>query len=112
MVSLLLSAICLASEEISPSDPRVHFERYLHRHLEKTITYGPNLIYDCEKKRFACVNIETFQECQENRAKDLADNKRQLACAPLQKHEYLLNCTQEQQKHVDNDKMVRFCINQ
>lgn len=72
---------------------------------------GANLIYDCRKRHFACVNNDNFERCKEERAESFRLNRSVLSCAPLKTFEYIGSCEDEQKKLVDKIPNKKFCVN-
>lgn len=92
-------------------DARMIFEGNVGRQLDKKILYGSNMIYDCENQYFACVDLDSYETCQERRDDDKKKQKQKLACAPLKKYQYLLDCSIDQMKFIENSRQVVFCLN-
>jgi hypothetical protein len=72
---------------------------------------GPNLIYDCLKRHFACVNNNNFERCKEERVESFRSNHSVLSCAPLRTFEFIDQCEEEQKKLVNQIPNKNFCIN-
>ena len=72
---------------------------------------GSNLIYDCLKRHFACVNNNNFERCKEERVESFRSNQSVLSCAPLKTFEFIDQCEEEQKKLVNKIPNKKFCIN-
>ncbi len=72
---------------------------------------GANLIYDCRKRHFACVNNENFEECKEARNESFRLNRSVLSCAPLKTFEDIGTCENQQKQLVENAPSKKFCVN-
>lgn len=71
---------------------------------------GEFLIYDCAKKHYACVDQNSFQNCQEERQKSISLKKSQLSCTPLKKFDDKIACIKGNYKVVDSMTLKRFCF--
>jgi len=72
---------------------------------------GKNLIYDCRKRHFACVNKDNFDRCKDERKESFRLNKSVLDCAPLKSYEEIGDCEDEQKKLVEKIPSKKFCVN-
>jgi hypothetical protein len=72
---------------------------------------GKNLIYDCEKKNFACVNEESFENCRIRRKMAITSELKNLNCAPLKSFETKKDCLINQYKKQDDLYSIKFCFN-
>jgi hypothetical protein len=70
---------------------------------------GEYLIYDCERKHFACIDKSSQENCVEERAFALAQKLPSLPCAPLKKYTDKTACVHENYKVVDINALKRFC---
>jgi len=72
---------------------------------------GKFLIYDCEKKHWACVAEEHFNDCKKNREEDLqkADNPYH-SCAVFISFSKTKSCNQRILFLTSNNYGNRFCI--
>jgi hypothetical protein len=71
---------------------------------------GPNLIYDCLKKSFICVDDDNAKECESNRAKAKKEFKTNLSCAVFKRFETIKQCQAYQQIKVNNPEGKRYCV--
>lgn len=105
------SAAKVDSKEDVAQEARMIFEGNVGKQLDKKILYGSNMIYDCEKQYFACVDLDSYEKCVDVRNEDKKNLKQNLGCAPLKKYQYLLDCSMEQSKYIENSRPVVFCLN-
>jgi len=105
------SAAKVDSKEDVAQEARMIFEGNVGKQLDKKILYGSNMIYDCEKQYFACVDLDSYEKCGDRRNEDKKNFKQKLGCAPLKKYQYLLDCSMEQSKYIENNRPVVFCLN-
>ena len=71
---------------------------------------GPNLIYDCLKKSYICVDDDNAKECQQNRDKAKKEFKTNLSCAVFKRFETIKKCQAYQQVKVNNPEGKRYCV--
>ena len=72
---------------------------------------GRHLIYDCEKRHFACITTEEFEVCRRNRADDLAKRRERPRCAPLKAFPSEAVCAREQKRQIELPRPKTFCTN-
>lgn len=116
--ALICSASLFASDEKTQKDPKENirqekidkYELRADKHIGPKLFSGSYLIYDCQKKFYACVNDFSFEECTEKRAKSIADNKKIYACAPIKKFNSYLECSEYNLKIIDEGMTTRFCF--
>ncbi len=70
---------------------------------------GNYLVYDCEKKHYACVTKINYNDCLENRKLAIDKKSEMYPCAPLAKFEDKKSCVLESYKIVDLNQVKRFC---
>ncbi|MDO9181697.1 MAG: hypothetical protein Q7U04_04775 [Bacteriovorax sp.] len=70
---------------------------------------GEYLIYDCERKHFACVNATGNDNCVEERRYALVTKAAVYPCAPLKKFKNKKECVENNYKIVELDAPKRFC---
>ena len=87
-------------------------EREPHKSMQISIGYfsGEYLIYDCKKGHFACVDVDSFEDCQESRAHFIKISEPTLPCAPLKKFPHFDDCEKAQYKEIESPKKREFCF--
>jgi hypothetical protein len=73
---------------------------------------GRYLIYDCEKRFFACVNLPSFYNCRELRQKEKDLKEVLLSCAPLKQFKSQKDCFDVNYSLIHRVTNKSFCINQ
>ena len=86
-------------------------EKQQQRRISWKYLRGANLIYDCKKRHFACVNNDNFEVCKEEREESFRLNKTVLACAPLKTYKDIGECEKEQKELVAKVPSKKFCVN-
>lgn len=71
---------------------------------------GPNLIYDCKKGSFICVDDDNVKECEFKREEAKKYYRTYLACASFKRFHDTKECQAYQQKKVNNPEGKRYCI--
>ncbi|HLW56278.1 MAG TPA: hypothetical protein VKY27_02780 [Bacteriovoracaceae bacterium] len=71
---------------------------------------GPYLIYDCEDQHWVCVVEENYQQCKDQRAKDIRQDKVHARCAPIAEFDVKFSCFQEQLRLVGNVDPTKLCV--
>ena len=86
-------------------------QREPHKSVQISIGYfsGEYLIYDCWKGNFACVDAESFEDCQESRNHSIKISEFKLPCAPLKKFPHFDDCEEAQYKEIESPKKKVFC---
>lgn len=79
------------------------------RNLSLVYNQGPNLIYDCVRQFWACVDVESYRYCKNNREKAKSLEKERFPCAIIFQFEKLDECFEKQQKMVDANIDKVFC---
>jgi len=82
-------------------EPRISDKYYLGRFL----------IYDCEYRHFACVNVEGFFSCSGSRDTEIQNKETLLSCAPLKQYESLEECTNAYLGFIYRRTSKSFCMN-
>lgn len=102
---LLFPIFCLAQpvKELAGYDWRVD-------NIAEGIEAGAWLVYDCEKKHWACLLEEYYVACEEKRAEDILNRKKELRCAPIGSFATKKSCFQRQLYMVGQNWGARFCI--
>jgi len=72
---------------------------------------GSNLIYDCQKGHYACVNEVSFYRCQRERQEDKEENRSGLRCSPFKNFKNQKECFKKQYEIIHNQLPKMFCIN-
>ena len=85
-----------------------------NQHISKQISpnyrSGSNLIYDCKHKSYACVNIESYEYCSQQRDLEIKEKKSLLlSCAPLKKFESFDECIKDQYYLQHRRRNLSFC---
>jgi len=70
---------------------------------------GKYLIYDCEKKHYACVDLAGSQRCKELRISAIASNAQVYPCAPLSAFPDKKSCVEKNYKFVESNAKKSFC---
>ena len=70
---------------------------------------GEYFIYDCERKNYACVNLEGNTNCLEERNFAIEKKETSYPCAPLGKFNDKKSCVEKSYKIVDINALRRFC---
>jgi len=102
--NLLVLLIFLQTSHAQPREP--------HKSMQISIGYfsGEYLIYDCIKGNFACVDADSFEDCQEARAFSIKISQSILPCAPLKKYPHFDDCEKAQYKEIESPKKKEFCF--
>lgn len=86
---------------------QVHYSMF----ISQKYASGEYLIYDCIDRHFACVDKYSYEECQLAREQSITDKEAGLACAPLMKYEFFLQCAFQQQRYIESRPNKSFCLN-
>lgn len=70
---------------------------------------GEYLIYDCERSHYACVNLDGFNNCSEERNFAIEKKSAFYPCAPFKKFADKKSCVEKNYKVVDVGAIKRFC---
>lgn len=71
---------------------------------------GRFLIYDCESRFFACVNLPSFYNCRENRNKEIDRKEMLLSCAPLKQFKSQKECFEANYSLIHKVTNKSFCL--
>lgn len=70
---------------------------------------GEYFIFDCERSHYACVNIDGFNNCKEERNFAIETKATGYPCAPLRKFKDKKSCVEKNYQVVDTKAIKRFC---
>lgn len=70
---------------------------------------GRYLLFDCERKHYACVDEDGNDKCSEEREFALSKKAPSYPCAPLQKFKDKATCLKKNYAIVDLNAIRRFC---
>ena len=70
---------------------------------------GEYLIYDCERRHYACVNIDGDNNCREERKFAIETKAATYPCASLAKYKNKKLCVEKNYQVVDTTSLHRFC---
>jgi hypothetical protein len=70
---------------------------------------GEYLLYDCEKRHYACVSVVSFLNCKEDRKSEIKAKAKGFSCAPLEKFASKKICLEKSYKIVYLNAPKRFC---
>ena len=70
---------------------------------------GKYLIYDCEKKHYACVDSDGNSRCKELRSDAIASKAQIYPCAPLSAYADKKSCVEKNYKFIESNANKRFC---
>lgn len=70
---------------------------------------GQFLIYDCDRKHYACVDSDGFDKCTTARNKSKAEKAKKYSCAPISKYENKEACVLANYKVLESLALKRFC---
>lgn len=88
-------------------DVPVYLEEYP---LDDRYKAGKFLIYDCQRKHYACVNQDGNNSCIERREESKAKNAGEYDCAPLKTFPDKKNCLLKNYEVVEMNAWKRFCF--
>jgi hypothetical protein len=102
--NLLVLLIFLQTSQAQQREP--------HKSVQISIGYfsGEYLIYDCIKGNFACVDAESFEDCQESRGHFIKISEPKLPCVPLKKFPHFEDCEVAQYKEIESPRKKEFCF--
>lgn len=86
------------------------YQRRIGPPINKKYYRGSNLIYDCEKRHFACVIEDNFNECEDLRESEYAKKKTSYTCVPLKKFTSQKECFENQMRAVETVVNRGFCL--
>lgn len=85
----------------------VYLEEYP---LDDRYKAGKFLIYDCQKKHYACVNQDGNNSCIERREEGKVKNTQEYDCAPLKSFQDKKSCLLKNYEVVEMNAWKRFCF--
>lgn len=71
---------------------------------------GSNLIYDCQKRHFACVIEDNYIECQNTKEQEFQKKATRFSCVPLLKFTTQKECFEKQMRAVETVVNREFCL--
>jgi len=71
---------------------------------------GDNLIYDCARKHYACVNKDGWELCQNNREESIEKKQKEYACAPLKQFAENDKCILKNYQVEESNAWKKFCF--
>ncbi|WP_372653769.1 hypothetical protein [Halobacteriovorax sp.] len=115
LLSLSQSVLAQTAEKAREFLNREERNATLRKRLEPRISdkyyLGRFLIYDCEHRHFACVNVESFFSCTQNREEEIQNKDTLLSCAPFKQYESLEDCTNAYLGFIYRRTDKSFCMN-
>ncbi|MBT7608119.1 MAG: hypothetical protein HN576_00080 [Bacteriovoracaceae bacterium] len=79
--------------------------------ISGTYRNGEYLIYDCKKRHFACVNNDSYANCEKRRKESFELKYSFLPCVPLKKFKEQRLCFKKQVELIGQVPDKKFCIN-
>ncbi|MBC7427101.1 MAG: hypothetical protein H7336_00725 [Bacteriovorax sp.] len=70
---------------------------------------GNDLIYDCARIAYACVDEDGYNKCNEKRKEAIEKKIEPYPCAPLKKFPTKINCAQKNYEVIESLAKKRFC---
>ena len=89
--------------------PLAQAKNFISMQISSTLKDGRFLIYDCEKKFFACVDQFSFEICEEDRKSAISKRQDFMPCAPLKRFSDYDECAKEQVEKTRHPIKKRFC---
>lgn len=86
------------------------YQRRVGPPINKKYFRGSNLIYDCEKRHFACVIEDNFIDCEKLRDLEIENKKNRYTCVPLKKYTTQKECFEKQMRAVETVVNRGFCL--
>lgn len=86
------------------------YQRRVGPPINKKYFRGSNLIYDCEKRHFACVIEDNFIECEKLKNLEEDNKQAQYTCVPLKKYTTQKECFKNQMRAVETVVDRSFCL--
>lgn len=71
---------------------------------------GEHLIYDCQRKHYACVDLAGFSLCRDRREENLKLKAPEYDCAPLQSFQDKKSCVLKNYEIMEKNAWKRFCF--
>ncbi len=79
------------------------------KRISMRFTEGQFLIYDCDNKRYVCVDEEGNDKCKYIRMQKKQGRFENLGCAPLKLHRNPNECFEQQRQLILRTKSTPFC---
>ena len=79
-------------------------------HIDGKFSAGKNLIYDCRKKHYACVNEASYINCREERNDLIKINSESYNCAPLKQFSDKEDCVLKNYDVQVRNPLRKFCF--
>lgn len=86
------------------------YQRRIGPPINKKYFRGSNLIYDCEKRHFACVIEDNYNECEQLKEEQRRNKVAQFTCVPLLKFTTQKECFEKQMRAVETVVNRGFCL--
>ena len=96
------------AETAAPADTFIQPRNFDYK-IDWKYNAGEYLIYDCERRNYACVNMEGNANCIEERNFAIETKESSYPCAPLAKFSDKKSCVLKNYKIVDINALRRFC---
>lgn len=71
---------------------------------------GNNLIYECARKHYVCVNNDGWEKCTAAREYSIERKEKVYLCAPLKKYDEKTKCVVKNYQVVEKNVWKRFCF--
>lgn len=78
--------------------------------LDERYKGGEHLIYDCQRKHYACVNQDGYDQCSAARVKSQEQKAAEYACAPLKSFQSKKSCVIKNYEVMEKNAWKRFCF--
>ncbi|PIK15286.1 hypothetical protein [Halobacteriovorax sp. JY17] len=100
-----------AQEMLNKAEKDAVLRRRLEPRISEKYYLGRFLIYDCEDRHFACVNLPSFFNCEEKREIEKENKNVFFSCAPLKQYKTLKDCTDAYMGFIYRRTNKAFCVN-
>lgn len=109
---IILSTSLWAQNALQDNDQGVEQIEFRRQDFQIDETYksGNNLIYDCARKHYACVNNDGWDLCTSNREKDKEHKEKEYSCSPLKKFNDKTKCVLKNYQVMEKNAWKRFCF--
>lgn len=107
MKGLLIFLVILSVEAAETPAKNFRKEDYP---LDDKYKGGPYLIYDCERKHYACVDVDGHELCKTARQKSIDEKAKEYACAPLKMFDEKTKCVLKNYEVMERNAWKRFCF--
>ena len=81
-----------------------------YRAISKQYKQGEYLIYDCNGQYFACVDVDSYKNCQNKRFVAWKTRQQNLGCSPLKGLASIELCIKQQYSLIFNGADKTFCL--